>query len=115
MVRHTGRHWNGVHCLNKTAFRRKTVHTVGATLWFEFVLSNVGSLEHLLACLAAQCCLVNNPRCEFPDPPSRHVASAQWRRNEYYASDFRPVTEKQFLAKIFARFWRQRHLVGRPT
>src|SRR5215470_10188724 len=101
--------------MNKTAFRRKTVHTVSAALRLEFVLSDVGNLEHLLACPAAHCRLVNNPRCEFPDPPACHVASAQWRRNEYHASDFRPVTEKQFLAKIFARFRRQRYLIRRPA
>src|SRR5690242_17643358 len=58
---------------------------------------------------------MDNQGGKFPDPAGGHVASAQRRCNEYHASDFGPVTKKQFLAKILPRFRRKRYFIRRSA
>src|SRR5438034_5340031 len=53
--------------------------------------------------------------CKTADQAGSRVASAQWRSNKNHPPNLRPVSKEQFLAKILARFRRERHLVRRPA
>src|SRR5439155_25240033 len=53
--------------------------------------------------------------CKTADQAGSRVASAQWRSDKNHPTDFRPVSKEQFLAKILARFRRERHFVRRSA
>src|SRR6476660_227522 len=113
MIRHPGRHRNRINGVNKTTLRRQTVDTVGAPLRFQFLFSDVGHPKHFLAGLAAQSRLTNETGGDFPDQAGSEIAPTQWRGDENYPSNFRPMTKEQFLSKILADVRRKRHLVRR--